>query len=145
MMRCLTLAEIMELYRRVMEQTGGAVGILNLPGLASALAQPRMAFAENELYPSIVEKASALGFSLIKNHAFTDGNKRAGHAAMETFPVLNGYEIDAPVDDQERVVLQLSSGKMDRDQFTEWLRAHTREKGITDDVVRNPGSSAERG
>ncbi len=84
-MRCLALAEIMELYRRVMEQTGGAVGILNLPALASALAQPRMTFGGNELYPSIVEKASALSFSLIKNHAFTDGNKRASHAAMETF------------------------------------------------------------
>jgi len=64
---------------------------------------------------------------------------------METFLVLNGYEIDAPVDAQERVVLQLASGEMDRDQFTEWLRAHVGENGTSDDVVRNPGSSAERG
>jgi len=126
MMRCLTLAEIMELYRRVMEQTGGALGILNLSALASALAQPRMTFGGNDLYPSIVEKASALGFSLISNHPFSDGNKRAGHAAMETFLVLNAYEINAPVDEQERIVVKLASGELSRDQFTEWLRARLR-------------------
>ncbi len=109
-MRYLTLAEVMDLYRRVMEQSGGAVGILNIAALESALAQPRMTFGGRELYPSIVEKASALGFSLIKNHPFVDGNKRTGHAAIETFLVLNGYEIAAPVDKQERVVLQVASG-----------------------------------
>jgi death-on-curing protein len=127
-MRCLALAEIMELYRRVMEQSGGRVGILNLPALVSALAQPRMTFGGNELYPSIAEKASALGFSLINNHPFADGNKRAGHAVMESFLVLNGREIAAPVNEQERVVLQLASGELSRDQFTDWLRAHVVER-----------------
>src|SRR5438046_9860982 len=97
MMRYLTLAEVMDLYRRVMERSGGRVGILNLPALESALAQSRMTFEGKDLYASIVEKASALGFSLINNHPFRDGNKRTGHAAMETFLVLNGHEIDAPV------------------------------------------------
>ena len=143
MMRYLTLAEVMDLYRRVMERSGGRVGILNLPALESALAQSRMTFEGKDLYPSIVEKASALGFSLINNHPFRDGNKRTGHAAMETFLVLNGYEIHALVDEQERIVVQLASAEPSRDQFTEWLRAHVGE--ITDGVVRNPGSSAERG
>ena len=60
-----------------------------------------MSFGGTELYPTLVEKAAALGFSLIKNHPFVDGNKRVGHAAMETFLVLNGHEIDAPVPEQE--------------------------------------------
>ena len=72
----------------------------------------------------IAEKAAVLGFSLIMNHPFIDGNKRAGHAAMEVFLVLNGYEIEAPVDEQEHVILQVASGEIGRAAFTRWLETH---------------------
>jgi len=120
--RYLTLSEALELHRRVIGQSGGALGILNLGALESALAQPRMTFAGVELYLSIVDKEATLGFSLIQNHPFLDGNKRTGHAAMEVFLLLNGFEIQASVDEQERIVLQLASGEMDREAFTLWLR-----------------------
>lgn len=123
-MRYLTLNEVLELYHRIVEQSGGSVGIHNLDALESALAQPRLTFGGEELYATLVEKAAALGFSLIKNHPFVDGNKRTGHAAMETFLVLNGYEIDASVDEQERVILQVASGELGREEFTDWLRHH---------------------
>ena len=93
-----------------------------MAALESALAQPHMTFAGNDLYPTVVEKAAALGFSLVSNHPFVDGNKRIGHAAMEVFLFLNGYEIDAPIDEQERVILQLAAGDLDRREFTDWLR-----------------------
>lgn len=83
-----------------------------------------MTFGSQELYPTLVEKASILGFSLIKNHPFIDGNKRTGHAAMEIFLVLNDYEIDASVDEQEQIILQVASGELERDDFTAWLRTH---------------------
>ena len=127
-MRYLALNEVLELYRRIMGQTGGLVGLRDLNALESALAQPRMTFGGVDLYPTAVDKASALGFSLIQNHPFTDGNKRIGHAAMETFLVLNGLEIDASVDEQEQVILDVASGKMERQELTEWLRAHVVEK-----------------
>jgi len=123
-MRYLTLSEVLELYRRVMEEYGGTVGIRDLGALESALAQPRMTYGGTELYPTIVEKVAALGFSLINNHPFVDGNKRTGHAAMEVFLILNGYEIDASVDEQVLIVLQVASGKTSREVFTDWLRAH---------------------
>jgi len=81
-----------------------------------------MTFGGQELYPTIVEKASALGFSLIKNHPFVDGNKRTGHAAIEVFLLLNGYELQADVDEQEQVILQVAANEMDRESFTSWLR-----------------------
>jgi death-on-curing protein len=59
----------------------------------------------------VIEKAAALGFSLISNRPFVDGNKRIGHAAMETFLVLNGFEIAAPVDEQEQVILRVAAGE----------------------------------
>ncbi|HEX7176482.1 MAG TPA: type II toxin-antitoxin system death-on-curing family toxin [Pyrinomonadaceae bacterium] len=127
-MRFLTLKELIELHRRLIEQSGGSPGIRDLGLLESAMAQPLMTFGGEDLYPTVVEKASALGFSLIKNHPFVDGNKRAGHAAMEVFLVLNGHEIDAGVDDQEGVILRLAAVEMGREEFTDWLRAHVAEK-----------------
>jgi len=100
------------------------VGIRDIGALESAVAQPRMTFNGEELYPTIVEKASALGFSLIQNHPFVDGNKRAGHAAMESFLMFNGYEISAGVDEQVEIVLGVASGKLDRNAFTDWLSEH---------------------
>ena len=123
-MRYLTLSEVLELHRQVMGQTGGIVGVRDLNGLESAIAQPRMTYGGEELYPTLAEKAAALGFSVIMNHPFIDGNKRTGHAAMETFLVLNGFEISASVDEQEAILLRLAAGELSRKGFTEWLREH---------------------
>jgi death-on-curing protein len=125
MMRFLTLIEVLELHRRVIEQSGGAFGIRDVGLLESAIAQPRMTFGGEDLYPSLLEKAAALGFSIIMNHPFIDGNKRTGHAAAETFLVLNRMEINASVDEQERVVLAIASGGLEREAFVEWLQRNT--------------------
>ena len=123
MIRFLELGEVLELHRRLIVQTGGGPGLRDMAGLESALAQPRMSFDNRELYPGLVEKASALGFSLVSNHPFVDGNKRIGHLAMETFLVLNGWEIACPVAVQEQVILSLAAGEMEREAFTAWLAA----------------------
>jgi death-on-curing protein len=122
--RYLTLSEVLEVHRQVMAQSGGAEGLMHLPALESALAQPQMTFGGADLYPTLVDKAAALGYALIKNHPFLDGNKRTGHAAMEVFLVLNGYEIRAAVDEQEHVILQVAASEIDREEFTAWLRTH---------------------
>ena len=126
-MRYLSIAEVLETYQRVMHQSGGLVGIRDLGGLESAIAQPYMTFDGNELYPSLAEKAAALGFSLIQNHPFADGNKRTGHAAMESFLALNGYEISASTEEQVEIILSVASGKLSRDSFMEWLSNHIQE------------------
>jgi len=127
-MRYLTLNELLQLHRRLVEQSGGSTGVHSVEALESALAQPRMTFSGEDLYPTIAEKAAALGFSLIMNHPFVDGNKRTGHAAMEVFLLLNGYEIDASVDEQEQVVLQLAAGELDRKAFSAWVLRHAVER-----------------
>src|SRR5438477_8651404 len=124
MTRYLTLGEVLDLHRLVLEQSGGLAGLRDEGALDSAVVQPQMAFGGQDLYPTLADKAAALGFSLIMNHPFVDGNKRIGHAAMETFLVLNGYELDAPVDEQERIVLQVAAGELSREDFVEWIRGH---------------------
>ena len=58
------------------------------------------------------------------NHPFIDGNKRIGHAAMETFLLLNGFEINATIDEQERIILDLAAGQMKKDTLIAWLNNH---------------------
>ena len=124
-MRYLTIGEVVALHRRLIASSGGAAGIRDLGALESALAQPRASFGARDLYPGVIEKAAALGFSLVMGHPFLDGNKRTGHAAMETFLVLNGQELNATVDEQERVMLKLAAGELSRDEFVDWVRAHS--------------------
>ncbi len=123
-MRYLFIEEIISLHAKVIAQSGGSSGLRDRGALESAVAQPEMTFGGEDLYPTIAEKAAALGHSLIQNHPFVDGNKRIGHAAMEVFLVLNGYEINASVDEQEQIVLSVASSQMSRAEFGEWLKQH---------------------
>jgi death-on-curing protein len=124
-MRYLSLYEILELHGRIIEITGGAKGIRDIHALESAINQPRITFNKTDLYPDILTKAAALCFFLVMSHPFIDGNKRIGHAAMEAFLILNGFEIEASIDEQEKIILDLAAGKMDREEFTIWLNKHT--------------------
>ena len=123
-MRYLSLAEVLDLHRMVIEQAGGTTGLRDLGALESAVAQPRMTFGGEDLYPSAIEKAAALCLSLVQNHPFVDGNKRVGHAAMETFLLLNGFEINAVTEEQEQLILALAAGRLSREDLVAWLRGH---------------------
>ena len=129
MIRYLTHDEVMRLHHRILEQSGGTAGIRDLGAFESALAQPAMTFGGEDLYPRLVDKAAALGFSLVMNHPFVDGNKRTGHAAMEIFLIMNGLEIVATVDEQEEAIVSLAAGALNREDFTKWLESRVREYG----------------
>jgi death-on-curing protein len=119
--RYLTLGEVLDLHDRLLQQWGGAAGLRDLGALESAVAQPRMTFGGVDLYADLPAKAAALAFSLIQNHPFVDGNKRTGHAALETMLLLNGLELRAPVDEAEAVILGVASGSHSRDDLREWI------------------------
>lgn len=123
-MRYLTLGEVLELHGRLMARSGGQATLTRLPGLEAAIALPRQSFDGADLYPSLAEKAGILGFALIQNHPFTDGNKRIGHAAMETFLWLNGCELSASVDEGEQAILATAAGSWTKDDLIAWVQAH---------------------
>jgi|SRR5437899_1948741 len=110
-MRYLSLEEVVSLHSLLITQSVGSSGLRDRGALESAVAQPEASFGGDDLYPMLSAKAAALGHSLIQNHPFVDGNKRVGHAAMEVFLLLNGYEIDASTDDQERVIWTLPAAR----------------------------------
>jgi death-on-curing protein len=123
-MRYLSLVEVLELHKAVIEISGGARGIRDIGALESAVSQPRLTFNQSDLYPDLITKAASLCHSLVMNHPFVDGNKRVGHAAMETFLILNGSEIEAAIEEQERIILDLAAGKLSRNEFASWLSDH---------------------
>ena len=125
-MRRLSLSEVLRIHRDVLATSGGSSGTRDLGRLQSALAQPWATFDGAELYPDLIEKAAVVGFSIVAGHPFVDGNKRVGHAAMEIFLILNGWVLEANVDEQEAIVLGVASGKVERSEFTAWLRTRVR-------------------
>jgi death-on-curing protein len=123
-MRYLTLEHLLDLHRLVISQSGGAKELRDINALESAVAQPQMTFEGVDLYSSLAAKAASLAHSLIQNHPFVDGNKRVGHAAMEVFLILNGYEISASVEEQERYFLSVANGQVTRSELTAWIENH---------------------
>ena len=85
-----------------------------------------MEFGGDELYPTLIDKAAAVCFSLVMNRPFVDGNKRIGHAAMETFLILNGKELNADIDDAESLFLKLAAGNVERGELVEWITANVK-------------------
>lgn len=113
--------KVLLLHKLITEETGGDPNIRDFALLESALESAFQTFDGKELYPSKEEKGARLGYSLISNHAFVDGNKRIGMYVMMTFLEVNGIRINPDVDDVARVGLAVASGEMKYDDLLEWI------------------------
>lgn len=105
-------------------ETGGCAGIRDFALLQSALRSPFATFDGEDLYPSIEEKAACLGFSLIGDHAFIDGNKRIGAFVMLIFLEINGVKITADNPSLTQIILDCAAGKADKSDLLAWIRTH---------------------
>ena len=116
--------KILLLHQVMAEATGGDVGVRDDALLESAIENVYATFDGVELYPSKEEKAARLGYSLISNHAFVDGNKRIGMYIMISFLELNGIKIDANNDDVVNLGLSVASGNANYDDILNWINEH---------------------
>lgn len=116
--------KVLSLHGFMARETGGCAGVRDYGLLESALSGPFATFDGVDLYPTIEEKAAFLGFSLIRNHAFIDGNKRIGAFVMLIFLDINGVKITASNDDLTQIILSCAAGKADRDDLLQWIRKH---------------------
>ena len=117
--------EKVELLHQLMaEETGGAAGVRDEGLLDSALEGIYQSFDGKELYPTKEEKGARLGYTLISNHAFLDGNKRIGMYVMLTFLEVNGIKLACSNEDIVEAGLGVASGKMDYERLLTWVRNH---------------------
>ena len=113
--------KVLLLHKLITEETGGDPNLRDKALLESALESAFATFDGEELYPTKQEKAARLGFSLISNHAFVDGNKRIGMYVMMTFLEVNGIRIRPTVADVARVGLAVAAGEMKYEELLAWI------------------------
>lgn len=116
--------KILLLHRIMAQATGGSIGVRDEGLLESALEAAFSAFGGVEFYPTKEEKAARLGFNLISNHAFVDGNKRIGMYVMLTFLEVNGIRVDCTNEDVVHAGLSVADGSMDYEGLLAWVREH---------------------
>ncbi|MBR6754650.1 MAG: type II toxin-antitoxin system death-on-curing family toxin [Clostridia bacterium] len=113
--------KVMLLHKLITEETGGDPNIRDTSLLNSALESAFATFDGKELYPTKEEKGAKLGYSLISNHAFVDGNKRIGMYVLLTFLETNGIKIRPTNEEVARVGLAVASGEMKYEELLDWI------------------------
>lgn len=121
----ITKEQIFSLYEMLLQKTGGSSGVVNESLMYTAVNSIWQTFDGVELYPTLEEKGARLGYSLVRNHSFADGNKRIGILAMLTFLSVNGVEISCTDEELVETGLNLASGLMDSEALLAWLREHS--------------------
>ena len=116
--------KVLLLHQLMAEATGGSVGVRDDDLLESALESCFATFDGKELYPTKEEKAAKLGYSLISNHAFVDGNKRIGIYIIISFLEINGIKITATNEDVVDLGLSVADGRMKADEILIWINEH---------------------
>ncbi len=116
--------KVLLLHQIMAQATGGSIGIRDEGLLESALEAAFSGFGGVDFYPTKEEKGARLGYSLISNHAFVDGNKRIGMYVMLTFLEVNGIRMDCSNEDVVRAGLSVAEGTMDYEGLLAWVREH---------------------
>lgn len=123
-MKTLSKRQVLLLHEQLVAETGGSAGVRDEGLLESALSAPFQGFGGVDAYPSIQQKAARLGYGLVKNHPFVDGNKRIGAHAMLVFLALNGIKLEYTQRELADIILQVAAGKADYDTLFHWLIFH---------------------
>lgn len=116
--------KVLLLHQIMAEATGGSVGVRDEGLLDSALEAAFAGFGDQEFYPTKEEKGARLGFALISNHAFVDGNKRIGVYIMLSFLEMNGIRLQCTDDELVDMGLSVASGRMDYQELLQWVLDH---------------------
>ena len=123
-MKILKKRQILLLHSVLIAESGGSDGVRDEGLLDSAVNTPFQTFSGQDLYPTVLEKAVRLGFGLIRNHPFIDGNKRIGTHAMLVFLNLNSITLSHEDDELISTILSVASGEMDADGLLKWIQQH---------------------
>ena len=116
--------KVLLLQQLIIESSGGTNGVRDFALLESALNSCFQTFDGIELYPTKEEKGARLGFTLVSNHAFVDGNKRIGLLVMLSFLEVNGIKLKYTDDELVELGLGLASGNIKYENLLNWINNH---------------------
>ena len=111
---------VLAIHNQQIVEHGGSPGLLN-PGILESLLASPLNIYNYEENPSVFDLAAAYGFSLVKNHAFFDGNKRVAFMSMFVFLKINGLLLEAPEEEATLFMLNLAESKESQESLTQWL------------------------
>ena len=117
----LSKEQIIALHSNLIAETGGSGGIRDEHLLESAINAPFQTFDNEEAFPSIQQKAARLGYGLVKNHAFVDGNKRIGAHAMLVFLALNKIELEYTQTELSDTILKVAADEYSFSDLLKWI------------------------
>ena len=120
-----TIQDIYELHNQLEEVFILSSGVRDENLLASAVNTPFQTFMGNDLYPSIYDKAAQLCYGIVKNHPFTDGNKRTALHSMYVYLIINGFDITASQQEVEDLIINVAAGKITNIELAQWIRDNT--------------------
>ena len=119
--------EIVKYFHSILiDEFGGSIGIRDLNALNAAIQRPYSTFDGKDLYPTIYDKAAALVESLVRNHAFIDGDKRIGYVMLRFFLIESGYDLSASQTDKYNFIIEISKGNLDFDSIKKWIVQNAR-------------------
>lgn len=114
----LSLDEAIAIHERLIEKFGGTPGLRDMGLLESALFRPQTGY-----YSDLAHMSAALFESLIINHAFVDGNKRAAFFFCDIFLRINGWKLSVAPDAAYTFIIEsLETGSCDVDHLLPWIR-----------------------
>ena len=118
--------KVLLLHKLIAEETGGSVGIRDEALLESALENAFSGFGGQEFYPSKEEKGARLGYTLISNHAFVDGNKRIGAMMTQLLLKWNGYDLTLHTGELADMFIAIADGTAKEKDLLDWIHRHLR-------------------
>ena len=124
-MKILDKRQVQLLHQQLIEASGGSPGLRDEGLLESALSALFQSFGGTSAYPSLQQKAARLGYGLVKNHPFVDGNKRTGAHVMLVFLAVNGVEPRYTQQELVDIILQMASGEGRYEDLLAWILAHS--------------------
>jgi death-on-curing protein len=120
----ISIKEVEEIHKILVDNFGGSHGIRDMSALDSALARPFQTFDDKDLHPTPLHKAASLIESILINHPFIDGNKRTGYVLMRIFLIENGLDINASQEEKYEFIIRIASGQAKLDEIIDWINNH---------------------
>lgn len=124
----LSLEQVLAAQEALIKRYGGSQGIRDKGLLESAIFRPQATVFGEEAYPTLFEKCAVIGYSLIQNHPFVDGNKRTGFAAMHLMLLINGYDLTSISKEEVDMTEKVASGKMREPEISQWLKQYSQKR-----------------